>query len=63
MGKVRKNSINKKCQLKHSACQLMQFCLRTGGVFMQTFLVGGLRVHRLPEYVNTKGLWIEGTVI
>jgi len=52
--------MNRKCQLKHSACQLIQFILHSGvAVFMQTFVVGRLRVHELPKHVTSKELWVK----
>jgi hypothetical protein len=62
MGRARKNRINRKCQLKHSAYLHIQFFLHSGDVvFMQTFVVRGLRVHKLPKHVTSKELWIEVT--
>ena len=52
--------MNRKCQLKHNACQLIQFVLHSGdAMFMQTFVVGGLRVHELPKHMTSKELWVE----
>jgi hypothetical protein len=62
MGKVRKSRMYIKCQLKHNAYLHIQFFWHYGDIgFMQTFVVGGLRVHKLPKYVTSKEFWIEVT--